>query len=67
MQAQRQSTDTALFIVSVCTRCRAADRGFGPRGKYFAPPPPSKGGPAKNLYTKSVRLSYQLQNDLGLV
>ena len=43
--------------------CR--ERGLNPGEKnYFVPT--SKGGPAKNLYTKSERQT-QLQSDLGLV
>jgi hypothetical protein len=37
---------------------RAAESGFGPWLKRrFRPPPPSKGGPATDLYTKSYRLT----------
>jgi len=46
-----------LPVTALLLEARAADTGFGPRGeKKNLPPPPTKGGQAKDLYTKSERL-----------
>lgn len=39
--------------MAIDTTHMAAESGFGHGEKFFSDPPPSKGGPAKNIYIKS--------------
>ena len=49
MQAQRYSTDTALFMLAYAPDAEPSTGGSGPGEKIFRPPPPSKDGRAKNV------------------
>jgi hypothetical protein len=51
-----------MFRSKVVTRSRVAESGFEARWKkFFGSPPPNEGGPVKNLYTKSERVTVQMR------